>query len=140
MLTETNINNIGVSRFSTHNGDRFSIHSGLELTFPGPSSITKDEVSDISCKNCPIYEYREDTVNTAEGRDRRRNIRCRGMLKGEKVLGPIHIADHVKFPEIENIFDSEVITPCGITTNDFRIALMSPIIDIAGKGVKLGKL
>lgn len=139
MLSEENIEEIAVSGFEMPKGSHFSIKSGLKMSFPNPENITDDEIAGINCKNCPIYEYREDTVNKPEGWDRRSNIRCDGMVKEKKILGEIYMADFVDFETVEYFFGESGVTPCGIPTVAFRQILMSTLVrELTNDADKLG--
>jgi hypothetical protein len=93
------------------------------------------------CKNCPIYEYKEDTVNKPEGWDRRSNIRCDGLKKEKKSFGRIYLADHLDFDTVEYFFGEEGVTPCGITTCAFRQILMSTLVrELTNDADKLGEI
>jgi hypothetical protein len=138
MFTENSINEIAITRHTRPEGSRFSIKSGLLLTLPKPNEA---EIKDVFCDNCPLYEYREDTVNKVEGHDRRTLIRCAGQRTKEMSLGPINIADHTKLSDVQRLFRFEDATPCGIYYQTLRKILMSPGINpLPNDGIKFGDI
>jgi len=138
MLNTESINKIQVSPFYRPRGDHFSIKNGLLLTFP--TEISPDELEDVYCENCPLYEYRNDTINTVEGYDRRRLIRCAGQLVRKGQLGPIHISQNLRTTTLANLFAFEDATPCGLYHNSLQKLLLSSKVGLPKSCVRLGEI
>lgn len=138
MLLPSTINKIQISNFTQPKGGHFSINSGLLVTFP--FKINDEELDDVYCENCPIYQYRQDTINSSKGSDRRQLIRCAGQIVRQRMLGPIHISEKCKISNLNYLFRFEDATPCGIYLNTLSRILQSPRVGIPQKGVKLGDI
>ena len=138
MLLKGTIDNIQVSNISRPKGDHSSIASGFLATFP--PRIKPAELKDIYCENCPIFEYRKDTIGKPEGDERRGLIRCAGKIIKERILGPIQISNKLQIKELNSLFRYEDATPCGIYLETFRKILRSPLVSLPQRGVKIGDL
>jgi len=140
MLLPKTIAQIQISPFNRSRGDRFSIHSGHLMTFPTARTISDEEVEDVYCDHCPIYEYNVETVNKPEGDARRRLIRCAGQAVRAKQLGPIHLSNRCTRRDLTRLFTNDDATPCGIYLPTLIDVLESPKVGMLDGVIRIGEI